>query len=196
MSAAVVTGLTLADLSAMPRDAFVAALGEIFEHAPWVAEAAWAARPYASATALHDAMMAAVRAAPAQQQIAFLRGHPELAGREAQAGTMTDHSTHEQHGAGLNALRRDELDELQRLNARYAQRHGFPFIIAVLRHDKAQIFDALRTRIERDTRREVAEALGQISMITRRRIAVRLGETATTTHPQQPDEAARCSTNA
>ena len=187
MSAAV----TLAALSAMPRDAFVAALGDIFEHAPWVAESAWAARPFASETALHEAMMAAVRAAPAERQIAFLRGHPELAGREAQAGTMTDHSTHEQSGAGLNALRRDELDELQRLNARYAQRHGFPFIIAVLRHDKAQIFDALRMRIEHDTGREVAEALGQISMITRRRIAARLAETT----PPPSDEAARCSTN-
>jgi len=183
--------LSLATLSSMPRDAFVAALGDIFEHAPWVAESAWAARPYASEAALHDAMMAAVRAAPLEKQIAFLRGHPELAGREAQAGTMTDHSTHEQHGAGLNALRRDELDELQRLNARYAQRHGFPFIIAVLRHDKAQIFEALRRRTERDTPAEIAEALAQIATITRRRIATRLAET--TTPPT--DEAERCSTN-
>ena len=175
--ASVKAGLTLAGLSAMPRDAFVAALGDIFEHAPWVAESAWDARPYRpypSEEALHEAMMAAVRAAPADRQIEFLRGHPELAGREAQAGTMTDHSTHEQSGAGLNALRRDELAELQRLNARYAQRHGFPFIIAVLRHDKAQIFDALRRRTEHDTSREIAEALDQIALITRRRIGARL----------------------
>ena len=174
VDASMKAGLTLAGLTAMPRDAFVAALGDIFEHAPWVAESAWDARPYPSEEALHEAMMAAVRAAPADRQIEFLRGHPELAGREAQAGTMTDHSTHEQSGAGLNALRRDELSELQRLNARYAQRHGFPFIIAVLRHDKAQIFDALRRRTEHDTSREIAEALDQIALITRRRIAARL----------------------
>jgi 2-oxo-4-hydroxy-4-carboxy-5-ureidoimidazoline decarboxylase len=154
----------------MDHAAFIASFGELFEHSPWVAEAAWAQRPFANEAALHDAMMTAVRGAPKAQQIAFLNMHPELAGKEAQAGTMTGHSTYEQRGAGLNALTRDELLELRSLNAVYAQRHGFPFIIAVLGHTKPQIFEALRTRTERDTAREVDEALGQIAQITRRRL--------------------------
>jgi 2-oxo-4-hydroxy-4-carboxy-5-ureidoimidazoline decarboxylase len=138
------------DMAAMDHAAFIASFGELFEHSPWVAEAAWAQRPFANEAALHDAMMTAVRGAPKGQQIAFLNMHPE--------------------GAGLNALTRDELLELRSLNAVYAQRHGFPFIIAVLGHTKPQIFEALRTRTERDTAREVDEALGQIAQITRRRL--------------------------
>ena len=162
--------MTPAQIAAMDHDAFVAAFGDLFEHSPWVAEAAWPRRPFASENALHDAMMASVRAAPLVQQIAFLNGHPELAGKEAQACTMTGHSTFEQQGAGLNALSHDELLELRRLNAVYLQRHGFPFIIAVLGHTKAQIFEALRTRAGHETPREIHEALHQIAQITRRRL--------------------------
>ena len=162
--------MTFAQIAAMDRAAFVAALGDLFEHSPWVAQAAWQQRPFASEDALHDAMVAAVRGAPLTRQIAFLNLHPELAGKEAQAGTMTGHSTFEQQGAGLNALSREELLELRRLNAAYLQRHGFPFIIAVLGHTKAQIFEALRTRAGHDTPRELDEALQQIAQITRRRL--------------------------
>ena len=167
MSAA---ALTPERLAAMDHAAFMAAFGGLFEHAPWVAEVAWAQHPFASATALHDAMVAAVRAAPEPQQLAFLNGYPELAGKEAQAGTMTGHSTFEQQGAGLNALSRDEFVELRRLNAAYLARHGFPFIIMVLGHSKPQIFEALRVRAGHDTPRELDEALNQIARITRRRL--------------------------
>jgi 2-oxo-4-hydroxy-4-carboxy-5-ureidoimidazoline decarboxylase len=183
MSAAITTQertamLDWCQLAGLDREAFTAALGDIFEHSPWVARAAWAQRPFASLDALHAAMLGAVRAAPAAQQLAFLRAHPELAGKEAQAGTMTGHSTHEQ--AGLNALSRAEIDELRRLNAAYAQRHGFPFIIAVLGHTKAQIFEALRVRAGNDTAHEREAALQQIAAITRRRLNTLFGVAGTT----------------
>lgn len=162
---------TIAALNAMDQRAFVAAVGDLFEHSPWVAQAAWSRRPFADAGALHEAMMAAVHAAPLVQLLAFLNAHPELAGKEAQAGTMTDHSTFEQQG--LNALSRAEFTELQQLNAAYRWRHGFPFIIAVLGHTKAQIFEALRSRTGNDTPREMREALNQIAQITRRRVQTR-----------------------
>ena len=168
--------LDLDRVNALDRDAFVATLGGAFEHAAWVAEAAWEQRPFASVDALHAAMIAAVRAVPRDRQIAFLRGHPELAGKEAQAGTMTDHSTVEQAGAGLNALSRDEFETLARLNAAYAARHGFPFIVAVLKNTKAQIFEALRRRTGRSTDEEVEAALGQIGVITRLRLGRLFGE--------------------
>jgi 2-oxo-4-hydroxy-4-carboxy-5-ureidoimidazoline decarboxylase len=177
------THLTLADITAMSQDEFVAALGDLFEHSPWVAQAAWAKHPFASEAALHEAMMDAVRSAPVARQIAFLRMHPELAGKEAQAGTMTGHSTFEQQGAGLNALTRDELLELQRLNAVYALRHGFPFIIKVLGHTKQQIFDALRDRAAHDTAHEIGEALAQISNITRRRLTALLSDPSSSSLP-------------
>lgn len=160
----------LAELNAMDRAGFAAALGSSFEHAAWVAESAWAQRPFASVAQLHTTMLAVVRAAPEERQLAFLCGHPELAGREAQAGTMTCESVGEQGSAGLDALSRAELLEIQRLNQAYRARHGFPFIIAVRRSSRQQIFAALRARTEAPTAVERQEALAQIGLITRGRL--------------------------
>ena len=166
--------LDLDAVNTLDRDAFVAALGSTFEHSPWVAEGAWSVRPFASVDALHAAMLGVVRQAPRATQLAFLCAHPELAGREAQAGTMTRDSVGEQASAGLDALRRDEIEELRALNARYRERHGFPFIVAVRRYRKAEIFAQLRRRLERDSEAEVHEALAQIGAITRLRVEARL----------------------
>ena len=116
-------------------------------------------------------MLDVVRRAPGENQLAFLCGHPELAGREAQTGTMTAESTGEQSSAGLNALTRAERDELQRLNRAYRERHGFPFIIAVRANTKQQIFEAIRARISLATEIERRAALEQIGLITRGRIS-------------------------
>ena len=119
-------------------------------------------------------MIGVVRKAPRDTQIAFLCGHPELAGKEAEAGTMTTESVGEQASAGLNALSRAEIDELRQLNQRYLDRHGFPFIIAVRRYSKSEIFDRLRSRIEQDSDTELNEALAQIGTITRLRVQAKL----------------------
>lgn len=156
--------------NAMGREDFVAALGSSFEHSPWVAEGAWAARPFASVEALHTAMLDVVQRAPRATQLAFLCAHPELAGREAQDSTMTRDSQREQSSAGLDALTRDEMADMARLNGDYRRRHGFPFIIAARRHTKEQIFAELRRRIDQDTETEFVEAIGQIAIITRLRV--------------------------
>lgn len=170
MTLTTTTRLNLAELNDMDREAFVAALGPTFEHASWVAQGAWSRRPFASVDALHAAMLDVVREAPEDRRIAFLCGHPELAGREAQTGTMTAESVGEQRSAGLDALSRDEMGEMQRLNRAYRERHGFPFIIAVRRNTKQQIFEAMRTRATASTETERTAALDQIGYITRGRI--------------------------
>lgn len=162
--------LSLDVVNRMDRDSFVAALGSAFEHSPWIAHAAWPSCPFDSVDALHAAMMDSLHRRPRSAQIAFLCVHPELAGREAQAGTMTDASTAEQASAGLGALTAEEAAELRLLNARYRERHGFPFIIAARRHSKAQIFEQLRQRLARDSDAELPEALAQIGIITRLRV--------------------------
>lgn len=164
----------LESVNRMERDAFVEALGSTFEHSPWVAGGAWSMRPFASIEDLHDGMMAVVQAASRDTQVAFLRGHPELAGKEAQGGKMTSESIGEQASAGLDALSREELADLRALNARYRERHGFPFIIAVRRYRKADIFSSLRQRIAADTGSELQEALRQIAIITRLRLDAKL----------------------
>lgn len=164
----------LDNVNTMTRTEFVAAFGTIFEHAPWVAESAWAARPFVNVDALHMAMMDVVRRSPPRTQIAFLCGHPELAGIEAQAGTMTNESVGEQASAGLDALSLNEIDDLRQLNSRYREKHSFPFIIAARRYQKAEIFSLLRIRIVRSGATELIEALAQISAITRLRIEERI----------------------
>lgn len=169
-----IQALDLDAVNTMGRDDFVAALGSTFEHSPWVAEGAWAARPFASVDALHAAMISVVQRAPRSTQIDFLCAHPELAGKEAQQGTMTRDSVDEQASAGLDALSRDEIGELRELNARYRERHGFPFIVAVRRYRKVEIFDQLRQRVERDGDTELKEALSQIAAITRLRVEAKV----------------------
>lgn len=166
--------LDLEAINAMDRGTFVAALGSTFEHSPWIAQSAWEARPFASVDALHDAMMRVVRRAPEDTQVSFLCGHPELAGKEAQAGEMTDESVGEQASAGLDRLSRAEITELATLNAAYQTRHGFPFIIAARRHGKSAIFEQLRERIERDRQTELDEALAQIGVITKLRLQAKV----------------------
>ena len=162
--------MDIATVNAMDEAAFVDALGDVFEHSPWVAERAFASRPFASVDALHAAMADAVRSAGEAAQLALLRAHPELAGKEAQAGTMTGDSTAEQGGAGLNALSRDEMARIADLNRRYREKFCFPFIIAVRQNTKDGIFREFERRLAHDRDAELGAALGQVSVITRLRL--------------------------
>ncbi|HKT56806.1 MAG TPA: 2-oxo-4-hydroxy-4-carboxy-5-ureidoimidazoline decarboxylase [Microbacterium sp.] len=162
--------VTLEQINAMDQAEFVAVLGPIFENSPWVAEAAWDARPFADASALHAAMFAVVDGAGEQAVLDFLNGHPALAGKEAQAGEMTAESVGEQASAGLDALSAEEVARISALNADYQARHGFPFVIAVRGHTKESIFAEFERRIDADSASERQEALRQIAQISRGRL--------------------------
>jgi 2-oxo-4-hydroxy-4-carboxy-5-ureidoimidazoline decarboxylase len=165
--------LTLDALNERPRDGFVAALGAIFEHAPWVAEAALAGRPFLTVVAVHAAMVAALRAAPAERQLAVIRAHPELGSKVARA-ELTDASRAEQGSLGLDRLSEHEFGRFNRLNAAYRARFGFPFIICVRRHTRDSILDQFEQRLRHDTDTELAAALEEIGHITRLRLAARV----------------------
>ncbi|MDI1283584.1 MAG: 2-oxo-4-hydroxy-4-carboxy-5-ureidoimidazoline decarboxylase [Reyranella sp.] len=164
----------LADLNQMTLPGFAAAIGDTFELAPWVAEAAWAKRPFASVTSLHEAMMGAVRAAPRERQLEFLRGHPDLAGKAARAGTITDDSKSEQSSVGLDSLDEADFARFHRLNDAYTAKVGFPFIVCVLRHTRDSILAQFERRLGHDTATEFAAALQEIFYITRLRIAAKV----------------------
>jgi 2-oxo-4-hydroxy-4-carboxy-5-ureidoimidazoline decarboxylase len=168
------TSYSLAKINAMPAADFVAALGDVFEHAPWVAERAAAGRPYASAAALHAGLMQAVHGADRARQLAFLRGHPELGGKLARAGTMTEASRSEQGGLGLDRLDEEEFARFERLNAAYRERFGFPFIICVRRHTRASILAEFERRLRNDADTEVVAALDEIGCITRLRLDAKI----------------------
>lgn len=150
-------------LNAAPAADFVAALGAVFEDAPWVAEQAAAARPFATVAALHEAMCAAVRTARPERIASFLRGHPELGGAAAMAAA----SMAEQSALGLQ---RPEDDALSTLNQAYSGRFGFPFILCVRRHTRASILSEFKRRLDNDLPTEQDTALREIGHITRLRL--------------------------
>ncbi len=167
--------MTLNGVNALDRAAFVALLGGIFEHSPWVAEAAWEARPFACVDALHTAMVAAVDGADEARRLALLRAHPELAGRAAVRGDLTRNSAEEQAGAGLDRCSPAEFARLHSLNAAYVAKFGFPFIIAVRGLDRAGIIDRFATRLEHDRATEFSEAQAQVARIAKFRLDAILG---------------------
>ncbi len=161
--------LTLDAVNSAARDAFVAALGEVFEHAPWVAQAAAGGRPYATVAALHDAMVQAARTARAELQLALIAGHPELGSRVKRA-ELTGHSQAEQGGLGLDRLSAEEFDRFGRLNAAYREKFGFPFIICVRRHTRDSILAQFERRLGNTVQAERERALAEIALITRLRL--------------------------
>jgi 2-oxo-4-hydroxy-4-carboxy-5-ureidoimidazoline decarboxylase len=167
---AIAGSVDMAPINAMDRAAFIEKFGGIFENSPWVAERAWEKRPFASLDDMHAAMVAVARNAPAAMQLALLQSHPDLAGKEAQAGTMTASSVAEQASAGLNALSHAEMLQIADLNAAYRKKFGFPFIIAVRMHTKEGILFEFNRRLQNDTQTEFANNLQNVYIISRLRL--------------------------
>ena len=94
-----------------------------------------------------------------------------LAGKEADAGTLTDASAREQAAAGLSALTPDQKAELAILNARYADTFGFPFVICARLNRRDAILGTLRARLHNTREQEIANAIAQIGQIARLRVA-------------------------
>jgi 2-oxo-4-hydroxy-4-carboxy-5-ureidoimidazoline decarboxylase len=161
-------GHSLAGLNAGSAADFVAALGGIFEHSPWVAAAAAERRPFRDAAALLAELCAAMRRAPREQRLALIRAHPDLAVRLER---LTAASQREQAGAGLDRLAAAELDEFRRLNAAYRARFGFPFVICARLNAKDAILAAMRRRLEHEPAAEEEAALAEIEKIAALRLA-------------------------
>ena len=157
--------MTLAELNVRDHRGFVLALERIFEHSPWVAEAAWQRHPFESFEALYRALVDAMRGAGPEAQLRLIRAHPELSGKVASADALTNDSRAEQAGAGLDRCSPEELARLRNLNRAYRTKFGFPFVIAVRGLDRAAILERLAARLERDRATELEEALQQIERI-------------------------------
>lgn len=143
----------------------------VFEHSPWVAERAWRKGPFASREALHGAMMAEVEQAARDEQLALIRAHPELAGREAGEGTLTPDSSSEQGRLGFTRLTREEFLKMQDLNRRYREKFGFPCIVALRLHDSREsVMREMERRLNHSKETEIENALEQIGHIARGRV--------------------------
>ncbi len=163
------------DLSRLDRDAFQAALEGIYEHSPWVAERAWERRPFADREALGRALVAVLGEAAHAEQLALIRAHPELAGKAAVRVELTLESTREQAGAGLDQCTPEEFARLQRLNAAYRHKFGFPFVVAVRGLSRQAIIDTCERRLGGTPEEEFSESLRQITRIAALRLEERFG---------------------
>jgi N-carbamoyl-L-amino-acid hydrolase len=174
--------LTLPQLNAATQAEFSALLDGTYEHSRWVAEAAWAKRPFASLAALKLALVQVLREAGADAQLTLIRAHPELAGKAMVSKTLTAESTNEQGKAGLTDCTAEELQTIQRLNADYNAKFGFPFVLAVRGPrgtglNKAEIIATFERRLDNHPDHERAESLRNIHRIAEIRLSDKFGET-------------------
>jgi 2-oxo-4-hydroxy-4-carboxy-5-ureidoimidazoline decarboxylase len=160
----------LADLNACSRADFVAALANIFEYSPWIAEKAAGARPFAGVTQLFEAMKATVDRAPLELRLALIRAHPDLADKTQRDAGLTAESGAEQNSVGLDRLSDAEYRAFERVNNAYRAKFGFPYIVCVRRHSKDSILRDFERRLPNGVTTEVAISIAEICRIAALRV--------------------------
>jgi OHCU decarboxylase len=161
------------------RGDFIEKFGGVFEHSPFIAERAYDAGLILiplRAKGVHDAMTSVFRKASYDERLGVLRAHPDLAGRLAIAGELTEDSRQEQAGAGLDRLSPAEHARFTELNDAYTQKFGFPFIIAVKGLNKDDILAAFEKRVHNTAEEEFATATAQVERIALLRLTALLPE--------------------
>ncbi|MBV9334595.1 MAG: 2-oxo-4-hydroxy-4-carboxy-5-ureidoimidazoline decarboxylase [Solirubrobacterales bacterium] len=178
--------LSVSDVAALDEESFVGRFAGVYEHSPWVAREAWRRRPFADFEALAGAFETALREAPEDARLALVRAHPELGGREAREGALTEESAGEQAAAGLNRLTGEQVRRLNDLNRAYAERFGFPLVISVRGRHPNSILDEGEARLRNSSEQELNGAIAQITRIARLRLRDLVAENdgAETSRPQ------------
>ena len=161
---------TLADLNSCSKDEFVAALANIFEYSPWIAEQAAWSRPFAGANALFAAMKAVVDRAPSELRLALIRGHPDLANKTQRAAGLTAESSDEQNSIGLDRLSDAEYEAFERVNNAYRSKFGFPYIVCVRRHTRDSVLRDFERRLPNDANTEMQTSITEICRIAALRL--------------------------
>ncbi|RFA24472.1 OHCU decarboxylase [Alkalilimnicola ehrlichii] len=155
---------------------FVCVYGGVYEHSPWVAQDAYRAGLTAAADTaegLAERMAEVFRSASPVRRREVLQAHPDLAGRAAVAGELTEDSSSEQAGAGLDQCTPEEFERFRQLNAAYKARFGFPFIMAVRGAHRSDILQAFAQRLGNDPEVELATAVEQVNRIALLRLRAR-----------------------
>lgn len=157
---------SIAELNQLSQDAFIAAVGNVFEHTPSIAAQAWSQRPFKDVTDLHQTMVAVMHGLTLADQLALIGAHPDLGSRLK----MAEASVKEQAGVGLDRLSPQDYARFQQLNQAYRDKFGFPFIIAVRNHTRESILTAFEQRLLNSQEVELQQALAEITAITRFRL--------------------------
>jgi N-carbamoyl-L-amino-acid hydrolase len=172
--------ITLNQLNSAPIDEAQSMLDGLYEHSPWIAAQALEQRPFRSLAHLKHTMVQVLNAAGREPQLALIRAHPELAGKAMVSKTLTDESTYEQGKAGLTQCTPDEFSRIQKLNADYNAKFGFPFILAVRGArgtglNKQKIIETFERRLRGHPSFELQECLRNIHRIVEIRLNDKFG---------------------
>ncbi len=171
--------ITLDQLNRASAIEALALLDGLYEHSPWIAEKALAARPFKSLAHLKAELTKVVNAASKSEQLALLRSHPELAGKAMQDASLTLESASEQSTVGLTDCSPQELATLSQLNHAYSEKFGFPFMLAVrgTKGDakghglsKKQIINTFNRRLLSHPSFEIREALRNVHRVVELRL--------------------------
>lgn len=164
----------------MDLPSFLEIFGGVYEHSPWVAQAAWEiglTETHNTSSGLSDLMMTVIAGADHKQLLDLINAHPDLAGKAAINGQLTAESTSEQSGAGISDCTQEEFKQFQRFNDAYKTKFGFPFIMAVKGSNRHMILGSFAERLPNGPHTEFKTAIGEINKIARFRLdAIALGE--------------------
>jgi 2-oxo-4-hydroxy-4-carboxy-5-ureidoimidazoline decarboxylase len=162
--------IALPDLNACSKEDFVAALANIFEYSPWIAERVASARPFAGVRPLFEAMKVAVDRAPSELRLALIKAHPDLANKTQRAAGLTAESSAEQNSVGLDRLSDAEYEAFERINNAYRSKFGFPYIVCVLRHTRDSILRDFERRLPNNANTEMQKSIDEICRIAALRV--------------------------
>jgi len=160
-------------ISGMDKDQFVDTFGGVYEHSPWIATQAWETglnQSHDTLDGLAILLAGVVDTASTERQLALINAHPDLAGKAAQAGELTEESSSEQAGAGIDQCNAEEFAQFQQFNQAYRKKFDFPFIMAVKGANRQQILQSFAQRLPNDYQTEFQQALMQIHRIARFRL--------------------------
>jgi len=162
--------LKLSDLNVCSKDDFAAALANVFEYSPWIAEQAAVLRPFADVNELFAAMKSVVVRAREEVLIALIRAHPDLANKTQRAAGLTAESNAEQNSAGLDRLSDAEFLAFERVNNAYRAKFGFPYVVCVRRHTRDSVLRDFERRLPNDAKAETQTSIGEIFRIAALRL--------------------------
>ena len=152
-------------------DEFVGRYGGIYEHSPWVAEHSYKiVADVEDANELATIFASFVDRADDERKLALIRAHPDLAGKAAMKGELTEESSAEQAGAGIDQCTSEEYEQFQDLNSQYKDKFGFPFVMAVRDSNRQDILAAFESRLLNDSQTEFETAIREIHKIARLRL--------------------------
>lgn len=154
--------------STMSREQFVELFADIYEHSAWVAEKVFdqgLVEEDNKIDILQSKMAKILNESTKQQQLDLINAHPDLAGKAAINGELTDASTSEQSGAGIQLCSPEEFDRFTNFNSNYKHRFNFPFIMAVKGANRYEILDSFEVRLGNDSDTEFATAIQEINKI-------------------------------